>query len=500
MKLMIRKLNGYANLVLVFLRSIIASRFFLPAVIALFVLQALWVAVSFRYPLLFDERFHLGAIDYFAHQLSPIALSQDPRYDTYGNMAFGSASLYHYLMGLPYRLILNLTDNIAEQVVLMRAVNVLLAASGLILFAKLLRSMGISKAITNLTILFFSIIPVFIYVAATVSYDNMLFPVTAYFFIVCVWLTKKSKTPQAFNYAKLLLVGATACLIKFTFLPIFATAILYIVIRDYRVYRRKYLPKLLHSIRLLNTQEVALIVVFGVVIVSLFSVRYLYPVAKYHSIMPGCSATMSEQRCSNGALEKLVKKGAEEMKTRDTLSLSEFSSGWYRNMSTNYIGSAANTGTAILFAKNFPVMHTLVKIMGIVGIVALILMWRSLKPPPSWGFLALLIAVFFLTLFVFNASAYYSSNADTTQSRYALSVIPVLMGMSAVAINKLLRDQSLLKTAALMLLLLACTQGGGITTHVVSSNSQWYWDNPKLIKVNNEFRNVVDPLVIDRDW
>ncbi len=55
--------------------SLLGSTQFFWAIVALFVVQALWIALSSHYPMAFDEDFHLGIIRLYAHHLSTLLQS-----------------------------------------------------------------------------------------------------------------------------------------------------------------------------------------------------------------------------------------------------------------------------------------------------------------------------------------------------------------------------------------------------------------------------------------
>ena len=72
---------------------------------ALFVLQAAWIALSGRYPMAFDENFHLGIIRLYAHHISPFWSGQPAGANAFGAVARDPSYLYQYLMSFPYRLV-----------------------------------------------------------------------------------------------------------------------------------------------------------------------------------------------------------------------------------------------------------------------------------------------------------------------------------------------------------------------------------------------------------
>src|ERR1700733_14621302 len=111
----------------------LGTRQFFILVLALFLVEAVWIAVSGRYPMAFDEDFHLGIIQIYAHHLSPFFASQPPNADAYGAVARDPSYLYHYLMSFPWRLITALTHNFVAQVIFMRMFSVAFFAIGLVL-------------------------------------------------------------------------------------------------------------------------------------------------------------------------------------------------------------------------------------------------------------------------------------------------------------------------------------------------------------------------------
>ncbi len=56
--------------------KLLGSSKFFWAIVVVVVLQAAWIALSGRYPMAFDEDFHLGIIRLYAHHASPFWSSQ----------------------------------------------------------------------------------------------------------------------------------------------------------------------------------------------------------------------------------------------------------------------------------------------------------------------------------------------------------------------------------------------------------------------------------------
>src|SRR5882672_10647373 len=100
------------------------SQPFFWLVIALLVLEAAWIALTGRYPMAFDEDFHLGIIRLYAHHISPFWAHQPPDGNAFGAVARDPSYLYQYLMSFPYRLVAAFTSDQTLQVLWLRAVNI----------------------------------------------------------------------------------------------------------------------------------------------------------------------------------------------------------------------------------------------------------------------------------------------------------------------------------------------------------------------------------------
>ncbi|HZJ34641.1 MAG TPA: hypothetical protein VFD55_01335, partial [Candidatus Angelobacter sp.] len=151
--------------------QIIGSKYFFWGVIALFVFQAAWIAFSFRYSMIYDEYYHFGLIEYFSHQWLPWINDQPVSLDLYGALGRNPYLLYHYLMSFPFRLVTLFTNDFVTQVISMRLINIVLFASGLVVFARLFKAMKVQPVFRNIALLFFVLLPATPFVAATVNYD-----------------------------------------------------------------------------------------------------------------------------------------------------------------------------------------------------------------------------------------------------------------------------------------------------------------------------------------
>lgn len=180
---------------------------------ALYALQSLWIAFSFRYPMLYDEGYHFNLIKLYSHSLSPILSKQPTSLDMYGDMVHHGSTLFHYLMSFPYRLVVHIVGSMTWQVVFLRVIDIILFGLGLLIFAKLFKEVSIKQKFINVATFLFIMLPIVPFVAATINYDNMLFPLTASFLL---WGIKilKSEAPNWKLYLEYLLIGTAALFSK----------------------------------------------------------------------------------------------------------------------------------------------------------------------------------------------------------------------------------------------------------------------------------------------
>lgn len=190
--------------------NILESRTFFWVVVALFVAQATWLAVSASYPMIYDEYYHSGFIDIYSKHILPFINSQTPEQTViYGDITRVPSYLFHYLLSFPYRIVGFFTDSFYIKIVSLRLINVAFVALGLIFFRKLLLQARLKKSIIHVALFCVVMLPIFPYVAAHVNYDNLLFLLTPIFLIFGLQ-NLRSKKPDATALISFVSVGLPA--------------------------------------------------------------------------------------------------------------------------------------------------------------------------------------------------------------------------------------------------------------------------------------------------
>ncbi len=137
----------------------LGSKTFFVIILALFLVSAVWTAISARYPMAFDESYHLGLIKLHALQWNPIFTKQPAGVAEYGALTRDPSYLYHYLMSFPYRLMVVLHISEMSKIVTLRLINVSLFAVSLFGARLLLLKTKASPAIIHVAMLFFVLTP-----------------------------------------------------------------------------------------------------------------------------------------------------------------------------------------------------------------------------------------------------------------------------------------------------------------------------------------------------
>lgn len=484
--------------------AILSSNYFLYTIVAFFIVQALWIAFSFNYPLVYDEGFHFNVIKIFNHEAVPFIINQPEAYDIYGNLSFGSATIYHYLMSFPYGFVSMFTDVFGAQVIALRIVNIIMVAVGLLIFSYLFRSVSIRQIYINISLLILTLLPITPFIAATINYDNLLFPLTAWFFLICVKILQtQAKNINWTIFAQFIIAGCLGSLVKYSFLPIFAISIIYIWLTVFKGQHKQRLKFLSKSFKSSSKVSITLILIPLIIVLSFFSYRYLYSIVEYGSPRPNCQKIMTEDRCLKYFVNKrnAIAKEKKEENTNIIFLFSPFSTTWIKNnlMLTNSTSGFLYGKTTLQDLQNpLPIMDTLVFLSVFGGIGVLFYSWRTLPKQNGWQFLFIISFGYVASVFINNLVIFLEFNQPyAIQPRYLLLVGPIFIVMILLATNTLLGRFRWVKLVLLIVFLMALTQGGGIITHILRSSTPWYWQNETVIKVNEKAQKLLAPIIKD---
>jgi len=486
--------------------TILGSKKFFYGVVAILVAGAGWFALTAAYPMAFDESFHFGIIQIYAHQWSPILTSTPPNSGQFGELTHDPSYLYHYLMSFPYRLISLFVHNFVGQVIIMRFLNIGLFASGLFVFCKLLLRIGASSALVNFSLLMLVILPVTPFLAAHINYDNLLFllvPINLLFVLSCVQAATKDHRMSVRELSLVVILGMLTSLVKYVYLPIFAASLTYLVIIVLRSHPKEVVSNFIKSSRGLQLRiKIGLIVVLAVSS-GLFLQRYAVNVVKYHNIQPDCNRIETLDHCmqygpwARNYLLETTAKASSSRPSHDILPV--FLISWIESLLYRLYFTINYDFTEY---APLPIPVTMACAICVVGITLVATFWCSILRMTIhiWLFVAVIIA-YCLSLLYVNYTEYLRFDQTVAiNGRYLMPLLPLIFVIVGLAFRSLFvkfwRSSEVIKSSLAVIAILLSLQGGGVLTYLIYSNPTWYWGNDPFTGLNMTAQKIVTPLIV----
>jgi hypothetical protein len=284
------------------LLKLVGSSWVFAFTLVLFTAETGWLALTSRFPMAFDESYHLSLIEFFSHRLNPIVTSQAANTYGVGAVVQNPSFLYHYLLSFPYRFIELFTHSLEVEAVSMRFINVAFALASLVVMRKLLRLVKISDAPANLIMLVFALTPIVIALSAQTNYDNLLILMTTLCIYQTIAFTQKldRKIFDAKSLLTLICLCLFSSLVKFTFVPVFLaiTAVVVWKMASYKPPKRANLiSEAKRSFAAIGKYSKAALLAIGILGSFLFIRFYGVNLVKYHNPAPQCSQVLSVKAC-----------------------------------------------------------------------------------------------------------------------------------------------------------------------------------------------------------
>lgn len=486
------------------LKKVVASKWFFFGVLGVFAVHTLWLIFSSNL-LPFDEYYHVGIIDFYARQWSPIITWQPPEMSVYGDVTRLSAYLYHYLMSFPYRFVGLFTDSQTIQIIVLRVMNLGMVLTGILLFRKLFRHAKISDGITNVATLVFVMTPIVPLLTAQNNYDNAMFMLTP--LLLLFGLKSVQKPLKATNIIWLVTLGMFATLIKFNFIVIFGAVVGFVLLSLFAQHKQKLWGQFKRSLKPGGRALVVALVAFALVTV-LFAERVGYNVIKYQEVKVSCDSVQPVEVCEQYSPWRR-NKNALAIKTGELPygGAVGFSEHWVKTITKGYFAVFANIIPNNLnkpdpyghyeFAGLARSSYFVGRILLVVGLFALLIAFSQLLKVSHFNRLILFtFTALVVALWVFNFAFYLKyERAYAIQARYILPlVLPLLVVMGqALRMVSVKKGMQWLTPAVGILIVVYCLWGGS-TVWVARSRDNWYWPNQSVRTFNNSVQEYLEPL------
>lgn len=489
--------------------AVLHSRRFFWFILIFFVLESAWIALSAVYPQAFDEDFHFGLIRTYSHYWLPFLSHQPPNANAYGAMFRDPSFLYHYTMSFPYRLITLFTHDQTIQVIILRFIDILLTALGLILFRRVLLKAKLSQALTNVSMLIFVLIPIVPQVAGQVNYDNLLFPLVAWTCLLAMTAIDelRAKRPSVRTLLTLLAVCIFSSIVKYEFMPIAFGVACFVVYAAHKQYGREWrqlwnrLAKSWHKQTVWTRLALAAAIVIGL---GLFAQRDGFNLIKYHTLEPDCGKVLSVQACEaygpwnasyhwhQNVLAKKAAGNPPKFEDPITYTGSWFYWLWYR------LFFAINGPTHSY--KNYPPLPLPAAgamLLTFFGAIVLVLRRKIIFSDPYLAFFSVIIFLYAAALWIDGYAQYRRTDVLVLMNgRYLLPILLIMAAILGRQVASLLRRTPVLKASFATLAVLLFLQGGGVFSFIVRSDATWDWPHSAAIKANNAARDVLRPVIV----
>ncbi|HEX4774115.1 MAG TPA: hypothetical protein VH234_01190 [Candidatus Saccharimonadales bacterium] len=447
------------------------TKWLFPFTVVAFIVECSILAVTSRFPMAFDETYHLSLIQFFSYHLNPIITSQGSSTYKMGAIIQNPSFLYHYLMGFPYRVIELFTHNAETQVISLRLINVALAVGALFMIRRLLLELNLKRSLTDIIILLYAFTPIVAVLSSQINYDNLFVPM----FTLCAYLTLKfvKVLDKGSLDIKLLLLLVSLCmltsLVKFAFLPGLVTIFGLVGFRLYRRFNRGE-SRLTDEIKIswLKLGFYSRVFLLSLTLIAGFLFIRFYGVnlVKYKNPEPQCNQVLNVADCKqyySWDNNYLYHQARLRHPTR-LLNFPAYSILW---LAANYVYVFGE----VIPKVGIPHINTFflasVDLIVVVGVACLL---RNLKSIIRHDHRLLLISwvPFVYFLFLWGRLYYdylYLGHAVAFNGRYLIPLIPYVYAWLALGISYALRSQKLIlhkRALAAIAVLVFVFFGGGV--------------------------------------
>ncbi len=504
----VKKTGLSRNLLPLRVRSWIGSRWFWRVSVCLFAVQAMFVAVAGRFSMAFDEYYHLGAIQAYAKTWFPWQIQQPSGPAELGALTADPSYLYHYLMSFPYRFIRLFTDSQVSIVITLRLLDVAIVIIGLFAYRMLLLRLGTPRWVSHLILVFVMFLPVAPFLAGQLTYDTLLFTMTAVTLLAVVCLVdavdRTHKLPLGLTLISVALLMLSSQ-VKYAFLPIAAAAGVFlgwVIIRQVRSGKLS-LPKVWQEWRTAARTGMGVVAILLVLVSgALFVARYGQNLVRYHHPVPACDVVLSNQECRafnpyerDDNYRKLNSKAL--LTTQDKLTYPFL---WFNQMMRETYFAVGSLEIGYPTGAPLPISYAVGYSVAVVSLVLIVTQARRLwRRGPYEQLLMSVLLLYAAVLFATNLKAFLKTGYPVAiHGRYLLPLFPVIAYLAYRAFQLLPRwfhrhrYQILPIIAAGVLLLTA--YGGGITPLIIRSSDNWFWSH--AVPVSRALRSAMWPLIV----
>lgn len=472
---------------------ILGSERFFYLIILLIAAQGVWFALTYM-PGLFDEGFHFRFIDSYTDNISPFLTSQPQELDYLGETTRNANYLYYFIMSWPLRVVKLLSDSYFVQVFALRMIHLGIFLGAVFMYRRLLTRIGAGKPLAHLALLATVLLPVFATLVSVITYDTpvfFLFPLS----LLLLFEVLGSNKILITRIGQLLAVVLLASLIKVSFLPFTVGILIYLVAGLLVKHGKKLVPGIWRELKTKSIFSATLLVLAVLIPVLLFIERPLQNLVRFKSPSASCVELIDESRCAQNYT------AARDIEFKNIKRNGFLPYEPVEYLFTYWIMGSLRTEIRVMPSANmFFLFKSVMYGLSFIGALLILIYLRDFLSHPRMRDTVVISGIYVLVLFLENYRAYLALGQPVAiSSRYLLPVIPLAIYLALNAYKRAVgqRFPGLSTLGLVGILLIMLTQGGSVTTHMLTV-PDYRWDKGPAASFNRKLDTVMRKIVVER--
>jgi hypothetical protein len=357
-----------------------------------------------------DEHHHYDLIRYYANNsLDPFLDKQNSDF-ALGSINSSVSYLYHYLMSYAFRL----SDLINIDTVFgVRFVNILLGIGTLISLNYIGAALKLAKRTRIAILILIANIPMFMFLSASINYDNLVIFMTVLAVAITLGLQKKFTVQKMTALIAIILLGPV---VKKAFLAISAALFVYAA---YLIYmNRSQIRKQTESLYKKEKIKLALLGIVLLVSLSAPLIKYGTNMVHYGTLEPKCTAVLSDEQCLNYPIYARTKNYNSHPVTINPMSKDKYVVSWLDLMVERTYGLFGH--------KTFQSSAAVLTLVVMMAYVLIILFFRKVSIKSLKSTIIPALFFFYMAALIYTNHKSYVRRGNiglAVQGRYAFPVL-----------------------------------------------------------------------------
>jgi hypothetical protein len=313
----------------------------------------------------------------------------------------------------------------------------------------------------------------------------------AYVFLLAARILK-SKTLNITDLVIFVVLCMTITIVKWSSLCLSIPVGIFLLVDLYKKYKMELPREIIKKIRMLPRRQYVVLVSIFIFSTLLFVERPAQNFIRYGTGNPKCNQTLGDARCMQNPDYAIYKDlrlhRSENFKPLNPVSyVAEIWAPKMISSSTNLLERSST---------QLPIVIGLYGLLAVGSVIAFLLCLRELIRDKYNLFMITIVVVYVLFLLLNEYLGYRKYGVPAAiRARYLIPILPFAGYLTAQSLILMFSRYRKIAVTASFCLLLALTQGAGITTYVLTTPEAYYWKNSTVQDVNNQFKIILDPLV-----